>query len=72
MGKAVPLNLQFLSKNRSSPGKASEVGLEDILIEFEMNKAEALSVKEYIEDLQDEIALQDEIELPEICSSGKE
>ena len=34
-------------------------------MEFEMNKAEALSVKEYIEDLQEEI------ELPEIYPPGK-
>jgi len=62
---AIPLKRPVESR------KASEVGLEDILIEFEMNKTEALSVKEYIEDLQDEIALQDEIELPEICPPEK-
>ena len=71
VGKAVPLNLQFLSERPVESRKANEVGLEDIIIEFEMNKTEALSVKEYIEDLQDEIALQDEIELPEIFPPEK-
>lgn len=41
--------------------KAREIGIEDVIIEFEMNKAAALSVKENVEDLQEEI------ELPEIC-----
>lgn len=45
--------------------KASEIGLEDVIIEFEMSKAAALSVKENIEDLQEEI------ELPEICLPEK-
>ena len=45
--------------------KTNEVELEDIIIEFEMNKTEALSVKELIEDSQEEI------ELPEICSPEK-
>lgn len=44
--------------------KASEIGLEDVTIEFEMNKAAALSVKENVEDLQEEIELP-EIYLPE-------
>jgi len=45
--------------------KANEIGIEDVIIEFEMNKAEALSVKENVEDLQEEV------ELPEICFSEK-
>jgi len=40
--------------------KDNGVDLKDIIIEFEMNKTAALSVKEYIEDSQEEI------ELPEI------
>ena len=40
--------------------KSSEIGLEDIIVEFEMNKAAALSVQKNVEDLQEEI------ELPEI------
>ncbi len=44
--------------------KASEMGLEDVIIEFEMNKAAALSVKENADSLQGEIELP-EIQLPE-------
>ncbi|AKB52923.1 Sensory transduction histidine kinase [Methanosarcina barkeri str. Wiesmoor] len=45
--------------------KVSEIGIEDVTIEFEMNKAEALSVKENAENLQEEV------KLPEICHSEK-
>ena len=45
--------------------KASKIGIEDVILEFEMNKAEALPVKENVENLQEEV------ELPEICSSEK-
>lgn len=44
--------------------KASEIGLKDVIIEFEMNRAAALSVKENIEDLKEELELP-EIYLPE-------
>ena len=57
---AVPLRKPFELR------KANEVGLEDIIIEFEMNKAAALSVKRNLEDLQEEI------ELPEIYPPEKE
>ena len=56
---AIPLKKPIESK------KANEIGLEDIIIEFEMNKAEALSVIGCSEDLQEEI------ELPEIYTPGK-
>ncbi|RXA18251.1 response regulator [Methanosarcina sp. MSH10X1] len=45
--------------------KASEIGLEDVMIEFQMNKAAALSIKENIEDLQEQV------ELPEVYLSEK-
>jgi hypothetical protein len=44
--------------------KASEIGLKDIIIEFERNKAAAPSVKENIENLQEEIK-SPEIYLPD-------
>jgi CheY-like chemotaxis protein/nitrogen-specific signal transduction histidine kinase len=43
--------------------KASEMSLEDVIIKFEMNKTAALSVKENVEDLQEEM------ELPEVSLS---
>jgi len=51
--------------------KASEMGLEDIIIEFEMNKAAALSVKENTESFQDEIELP-EVQLPEKADPNQE
>jgi PAS domain S-box-containing protein len=45
--------------------KASETGLEDAIVEFEMNKAATLSVQKNIEDSKEEI------ELPEIHRSEK-
>jgi PAS domain S-box-containing protein len=45
--------------------KASEMGLEDVMVEFEMNKASALSVQKNVEDLHEEIVL------PEIYRSEK-
>src|ERR1035437_2060631 len=52
-------------KKPVDPRKANEIGLEDIIIEFEMNKAEALSIIGCSEDLQEEI------ELPEIYTPEK-
>jgi len=51
--------------------KASEMGLEDVIIEFEMNKAAALSVKENVEDLREEIELP-EVYLPEKIDTKQE
>ncbi|MCC4768831.1 response regulator [Methanosarcina sp. DH2] len=48
----------------SEARKADTNDLDDVMIEFEMSKAAALSVKEYAEELQDEIELP-EIRLPE-------
>ena len=56
---AIPLKKPVESR------KANEIGLEDIIIEFEMNKAEALSIIGCSEDLQEEI------ELPEIYPPEK-
>jgi PAS domain S-box-containing protein len=56
---AIPLRKPVESR------KANEVGLEEIIMEFKMNKAEALSVKGCVEDLQEEI------ELPEIYPPEK-
>ena len=55
---AVPLRKPLDLRN------ASEQGLEDVIIEFEMNKAAALSVKENVEELQEDVELP-EIDLPE-------
>jgi len=46
--------------------KANEVELEDVILDFEKNKAEALSVKEFIEDFQGDI------ELPKIYPPERE
>ncbi len=57
---AVPLRKPFELR------RADEVELKDITIEFEINKAAALSVKGNIEDLQEEI------EFPKVYPSEKE
>lgn len=51
--------------------KAIEMGLEDVMIEFEMNKAAALSVKESADYLQEQIELP-EVYLPEERDTKKE
>lgn len=51
--------------------KASEMGLEDVLVEFEMNKAAALSVQKNVEDSQEEIELP-EIHRPEMGNTKQE
>jgi len=55
----------ILLKKPVESRKANEIGLEDIILEFEMNKAEALSILGCGEDLQEEI------ELPEIYTPEK-
>jgi CheY-like chemotaxis protein/two-component sensor histidine kinase len=65
IGKGSTFIFSIPLKKPAELRKTSEVELEDIIIEFEMNKTEALSVKELIEDSQEEI------ELPEICSPEK-
>ena len=49
----------------SESRKADTKNIDDLMIEFEMNKAAAFSFNECVEDLQDEI------ELPEICLPEK-
>jgi CheY-like chemotaxis protein len=48
---SIPLRKQVES------GKYSEVGLEDVILEFEMNKAETIPVKRSINDFQENIEL---------------
>lgn len=51
--------------------KAKEIELEDVMIEFEMSKAAALSVKKSMEDLQEELEMP-EVHLPREGDSKQE
>jgi PAS domain S-box-containing protein len=68
IGKGSTFILAIPLKKPAKSRKDNGAGLEDIIIEFEMNKIEALSVKECIEDSQEEIELP-EIYLPEKADS---
>jgi CheY-like chemotaxis protein/two-component sensor histidine kinase len=61
IGKGSTFILAIPIKKPAEFRKDNGAALEDIIIEFETNKMEALSVKECIEDLKEET------ELPEIC-----
>ncbi len=65
IGKGSTFILAIPLRKPAESRKDNGAGLEDIIIEFEMNKIEALSVKECIEDSQEEI------ELPEIYPPEK-
>ena len=65
IGKGSTFILAIPLRKPAEARKNNGAGLDDIIIEFEMNKIEALSVKECIEDPQEEI------ELPEIYPPEK-
>ena len=65
IGKGSTFVLAIPLRKPAESRKDNGAGLEDMIIEFEMNKIEALSVKECIEDSQEEI------ELPEIYPPEK-
>lgn len=65
IGKGSTFTLAIPLKKPAELRKDNGSALEDIIIEFEMNKIEALSVKECIEDSREEI------ELPEIYPPEK-
>ncbi|MGV8077815.1 MAG: response regulator [Methanosarcina sp.] len=57
VGTGSTFSLSIPLRKQVESGKYSEVGLEDVILEFEMNKAETIPVKRSINDFQENIEL---------------